>query len=144
MSQIKKLWLVRNPSTLTESVDEICWEQDMRRLGVYVVGTGIRQYEYEEHTFYSNESEAKADAEKRLAKMQAAKAKGKSHTDYVDPPPHVRMARRVYARFFAEQQVTGSIDLHAELPLSALAMGKGRLWIAVLLSASRLASRRRR
>jgi len=62
----KKIWVVRDPSQHSELAD-IFWATTLDELPKYILGGGSwGQWKSENHTFYDNEREAKADAEKRL------------------------------------------------------------------------------
>jgi hypothetical protein len=63
--KIEKVWLVRNP-TAVSTLEDICWEQEVCRLGRYVWGSGQGVWEEEETTMFVDETEARADARARL------------------------------------------------------------------------------
>jgi len=62
----KNFWVVRNPGP-NSTFGDICWSTSLERFYPYVLGTGLVDYERENHTFYDNEEEARKDAEARLA-----------------------------------------------------------------------------
>jgi len=79
MANLTFLWAVRNPTIANGEViselADIVWKQSLDRIGEYVAGTELRQYLADQHAYYLDEAEARADAEKRIAdaKIRAAK-----------------------------------------------------------------------
>jgi hypothetical protein len=67
--KLEAVWLVRDPSPISE-IEDICWPQDVRRLGRYVFGAGQGVWESERTTMYTDREEAFADARARLAAMK--------------------------------------------------------------------------
>ena len=65
--KLAKVWIVRDPSAHSE-IEDICWEQNVVRLGDYVWGSGQGTWQKERTTLYTDESEAMADAKARLAR----------------------------------------------------------------------------
>jgi hypothetical protein len=65
--KLAKVWIVRDPSP-NSVVEDVCWEQDVARLGRYVWGSGQGVWEAERTTLYTDEGEAMADAKARLAR----------------------------------------------------------------------------
>jgi len=63
----KKVWFVRDPGPSSEMVD-IFWETTFEKCINHIIGTGGNRWMKENTTWYDNEREAKADAEKRMAK----------------------------------------------------------------------------
>ncbi len=64
----KKVWLVRDPTPKSGLADTY-FSTTYDELPKYILGTSSwGQWKQEHNTFYDNEREAKADAEKRLAK----------------------------------------------------------------------------
>jgi hypothetical protein len=66
--KLAKVWMVRDPSP-NSVIEDVCWEQDVTRLGRYVWGSGQGVWEAERTTFYTDEKEAMADAKARLARV---------------------------------------------------------------------------
>ena len=66
--EIKSFWVVRDPS-LESEVEDIFFEATANRFAAYVIGSGLDQFRYENHSLYTEESEAKRDAEARLKKL---------------------------------------------------------------------------
>ncbi|MGO8992692.1 MAG: hypothetical protein ACLQVI_05150 [Polyangiaceae bacterium] len=64
--KLAKVWMVRD-ATPVSTLEDICWEQDVARLGRYVWGSGQGVWEAERTTFYTDKGEALADAKARLA-----------------------------------------------------------------------------
>ena len=62
---IRRLWVVRDPSPVSE-LGDIMYEVTVARLPEYVIGTGAERWRAEHTTFYTDEAEARADAEARL------------------------------------------------------------------------------
>lgn len=69
--KLDTVWLVRDPSPISV-IEDICWEQEVRRLGCYVWGSGQGVWEAERTTMYSDREEAMADAKARLASMKGS------------------------------------------------------------------------
>ena len=63
---IQDLWIVRNPGDQSILAD-ILWKTRPIDLAEYVIGAGAALWRAEETTMYTNESEARLDAEQRLA-----------------------------------------------------------------------------
>jgi hypothetical protein len=72
--KIEKIWMVRDPSDISEMVD-ILYETDVHELARIIMGTGLHTWESEHTTLYTEAGEAKRDAEARMKKLH-----GKSHT----------------------------------------------------------------
>jgi hypothetical protein len=66
--KLAKVWVVRDATPNSTLVD-ICWEQDVTRLGRYVWGSGQGVWEEERTTLYTDKKEAMADATARLARV---------------------------------------------------------------------------
>ena len=66
--KLEKLWLVRNSSAVS-TLEDICWEQEVGRLGLYVWGSGQGAWEREKTTVYTDRDEAVADAMARLERL---------------------------------------------------------------------------
>jgi hypothetical protein len=64
--KLAKVWMVRDPSP-NSVLEDVCWEQDVTRLGRYVWGSGQGVWEEERTSLYTDEGEAMADAKARLA-----------------------------------------------------------------------------
>lgn len=64
--KVDVIWVVRDANSDVELAD-ILFKTTVDRLPEYVIGTGAATWRAERHTFYTNEVEARADAEKRLA-----------------------------------------------------------------------------
>ena len=72
MAKLKTVWIVRDASPDSMLLD-IFWEQPINRIDDYIRGTPPRGWNGEKHTVYTEEAEAKKDAEKRLEKAKKKK-----------------------------------------------------------------------
>lgn len=63
--KLEALWIVRDPSPHSDVAD-ICFSMPVPRLGDYVLGCPRGAWRGERHTVYTDEGEARADAEARL------------------------------------------------------------------------------
>ena len=66
--KLTKVWAVRDPSAVS-TLEDVCWEQDVTRLGRYIWGSGQGVWEEERTTLYTDHEEALADARSRLARL---------------------------------------------------------------------------
>jgi hypothetical protein len=67
--KLETVWLVRDPAP--DSVfEDVCWEQEVERLGDYVFGSGQFVWARERTAMYTRRQEAEADARARLAKVK--------------------------------------------------------------------------
>lgn len=66
MPPVRTVWVVRNP-TPGSTLDDVIWKQDLDGLGDYACGAGPGTWSREMHSIYTDETEATADAEARLA-----------------------------------------------------------------------------
>jgi hypothetical protein len=69
MAKLDKFWVVCDPSPNSEMGD-IFWDTNLNEFADYCAGT--RDFRKRNHTIYANESEAKKDAEARMAKRKTA------------------------------------------------------------------------
>lgn len=86
--KIEKFWVVRDPSPASELCDILFQTDSVNELARIIVGTGIRQFEHENHAFYLDEAEARADAEARMAKRNTMKVQLRAvgNPDHREPP----------------------------------------------------------
>ena len=69
MSAISALWIVRDPTDVSELVD-VVWSQDVRSLGDYCRGCPGLAWTDEHHTLYTSRDEAILEALRRLSVKQ--------------------------------------------------------------------------
>ncbi len=70
MPPLRHLWIVRNPTSGCVLAD-ILWEQDLDTLDNYILGIGPHLWQAECHTVWTDEDDARADAEARLRAVAA-------------------------------------------------------------------------
>lgn len=68
-ARLQTVWIVRD-ATPDSTLGDIFWEQPLNRLDDYIRGTPGRAWNSEKHTVYTEEGEAKKDAERRLEKAR--------------------------------------------------------------------------
>ena len=68
--QIKKFWVVRDPTPDSELAD-ILFETSINEFAAYCLGSGaLAQFKSENHVMYDGSAEAKKDAEARMKSRQ--------------------------------------------------------------------------
>jgi len=65
MAEIKKVWVVTDPTEVSEMVD-ILFEADFKRLANYIRGSSSGDWEAENTKIYDDKASATADAKKRM------------------------------------------------------------------------------
>jgi hypothetical protein len=68
-ARLQTVWIVRD-ATPDSTLGDIFWEQPINRLDDYIRGTPPRGWNGEKHTVYTEETEARKDAERRLEKAK--------------------------------------------------------------------------
>jgi len=63
---LRSVWIVADPG-MRSTLRDICWEQEVERLGQYVNGAQAGTWSRENHTLYLDAEAARADAQARLA-----------------------------------------------------------------------------
>lgn len=111
--ELTSVWVVRDPSdgVDVEMMSEIVFPIEVSRLVNLVIGTGAQTWKHENTKLYTDEASAKRDAETRLKKLDAEKAKKGllrhvTHDGrilYMSVPPR-EASERVVARFLAGQR----------------------------------------
>jgi len=117
--KITKIWVVRDPSPVSE-IDDILFEVDVDRLMRIFMGTGQAQWRNENTTLYTEAGEAKKDAKARMQKRKAAK---------VSEPHYVLMnadeeESKLDAKGFEDFLKDNEFDSHTEKHLRALKPGE--------------------
>lgn len=94
--KLSKIWVVIDPSPVSEMLD-VLFETTVAELPLYVIGTGAAQWRKENTTLYTEEAEARRDAEARMAKeKKPASPYRRSPADRVEPGyTYDRSGRRV-------------------------------------------------
>jgi len=69
MAEIKKVWVVRDPTPESEMVD-ILYETDIPGLIDFLLGSKRGTWKRENSSLYDNKTEALADAENRFKKIE--------------------------------------------------------------------------
>ena len=68
--KIDRLWVVTDP-TPNSVIEDILFDTSPVRFPYYVIGTGADRWRAENTTLYTEEAEARADAEARLRNRQS-------------------------------------------------------------------------
>lgn len=72
MAEIKKIWVVTDPTDVSEMIDILYEPPNMQKFADWVTGTNTSRRWAQEHVkLYSDESSARRDAEARMAKRDA-------------------------------------------------------------------------
>jgi len=67
MAKLTTIWVVRDPSPLSIMADILYRVDSPNEMARVIIGTGYDQFMAEHTTFYTDEAEARADAEQRMA-----------------------------------------------------------------------------
>ena len=67
--KLDTVWLVRDPGP-DAIFEDVCWEQEVARLGDYVFGSGQGIWARERTAMYTDQKEAAAHAVARLARVK--------------------------------------------------------------------------
>lgn len=70
--KLTSIWVVSDPSPVSE-LSDILYQTTPERLPLHVIGTGANRWQYEHTTLYTNEAEARRDAESRHRRLTLAK-----------------------------------------------------------------------
>lgn len=87
--KLNSIWVVHDPTHISELIDILYEAKGPNELASLIIGTGLSQWKHERTTLYSEEGEARKDAESRMKKREKEAM--------TDP-----LASRVAARFAAE------------------------------------------